>query len=94
MDNGIKLFDRLTMSADLPGECMPRIPIVEIAGEQRVLIENHCGVAGYGTNEIRIRVSFGLVCVLGNNLQIARVTKEQMVIFGRIESVSILRGCK
>lgn len=94
MNNGSKLFNRLALAADLPGECIPRIPIVEIVGEQRVLIENHCGIAGYGTNEIQIRVSFGLVCILGDNLQIARVTKEQMVIFGQINSVSILRGCK
>ena len=86
-------LNRVALSADLPGECAPNKPLIEIVGEQRVLIEHHRGVAAYTCNEIRINVSFGLVCILGTGLRIARVSKEQPVVFGNIDSVSLLRGC-
>jgi len=66
-------------------------PIIEISGDRRVLIENHQGVAAYGSEKILVHVKFGSVCICGCNLEMLRMTKEQLVICGRIDSVALQR---
>ena len=44
MRRGDRLWQRLTEDADLSEEIMPGQTVVEIAGENRVLIEGHLGV--------------------------------------------------
>ena len=66
-------------------------PIIEIAGEQRVLVENHCGVKEYGHQKILIKVSYGCICVTGTQLELARMSKEQLVISGNIQCGQLLR---
>ena len=86
------MVDRLAFSADLPDVTLPGQPLVEIAGESRVLIENHLGVTQYGRECIRVKVKFGQVCVSGSHLELTRMIKGQLVISGRIDAVSLCRG--
>lgn len=85
------IIERVVMGADLPGEAIPGQPLVEIAGEHRVLIENHRGVVGYGTTEICVSVKFGYLKICGSMLMLSRMTKQQIVISGNIDSVSLCR---
>lgn len=85
------IWERLADGADLAAEPLPGQPIVEIAGDRRVLIENHFGVKEYSREKIAVKVKYGFVCVCGCNLELVRMTKEQLVISGRIDAVSILR---
>lgn len=85
-------FERVVMGADLPGEALPGQPLVEIARDCRVLIENHSGVTAYGPCEIHVKVNFGKVFVCGRGLKLARMTKQQLVITGKIDGVSLQRG--
>lgn len=87
-------FESLVRSADLPGEAVPGQPLVEIAGECRVLIENHSGVTVYGCKEIHVKVRFGQICICGRNLELAQMTRNQLVVTGQIDSVSLCRGIK
>lgn len=73
-------------------EAMPGVPLVEIVGQRRVLIEKHCGVMAYSSVEICAKVKYGLVCVCGNSLQLAKMTKEQLVIIGQIEQIKLIGG--
>ena len=70
---------------------LPGVPIVELAGDRRVLIENHRGVMEYGTERICVKVKCGILCICGQNMELARMTKEQLVIAGIIRSVTIQR---
>ena len=81
MGKGRMILQRLADGADLSAEPLPGQPIVEIAGDRRVLIENHFGV----------KVKYGLVCVYGCNLELIRMTKEQLIISGRIDAVTLIR---
>lgn len=64
-----------------------RMPLVEICGRKRVLIENHLGVIGYDSEEIIVKVCLGAVYILGTQLKVAMICKEKMVITGSIDAV-------
>lgn len=74
-------------------QTLTKLPIVELAGDRRVLIEYHRGIREYRCDRICVGVCFGLVCVEGQNLEISRMTDCQLVITGRISSVGLERIC-
>jgi len=78
-------------AADLDTEPRPGEPLVEMAGQGRVLIENHMGVMGYGTEEICVKVKFGQVIVSGTKMILSRMTQSQLLITGCIDSVRFCR---
>ena len=91
MDKKERLLERLTIAADLPDECIPGLPLVELYGDTRVLVEHHMGVTEYGREQIRIRVKFGDICICGMGLELSRMTKGQLVIRGQIHGISLCR---
>lgn len=91
MGRGQSFLEKVVQEADLSAELLPGQPIVEIAGERRVLIENHSGVKAYSGDKILVKVKYGYVCVCGCGLEILRMTKEQLVIRGRIDGVTLQR---
>jgi len=88
---GQNFWQQLADAADLPGEDLPGQSIVEIAGDGRVLVENHRGVSCYSSEQIGVKVSFGWVLISGCGLELVCMTKEQLVIRGRIDSVALQR---
>jgi sporulation protein YqfC len=93
LGKGDRLWDFLTDKMDLAEETLPGQPIIEILGENRVLIENHRGVKGYSRQCIVIRVRFGDVHVSGDCLQLICMSKERLIIQGMIYQVSLKRRC-
>ena len=91
MGKGRYFLERLADGADLSAEPLPGQPIVEIAGDRRVLIENHFGVKEYSREHIGVMVKYGVVRVSGCGLELIRMTKEQLVISGRIDCVTLAR---
>lgn len=72
-------------------EAIPLLPIVEIAGNQRVLVENHLGVIQYCPEQIGIRVKYGEVAVSGCSLTLRHMTRTKLVITGQIDQVCLHR---
>lgn len=91
MSRGERLWQRLADDADLSEEIMPGQSIVELAGENRVLIEGHLGVKGYTHEKVWIQVKFGLICVEGACLELCRMTLNELVIRGRIDGITLQR---
>jgi len=91
MGRGERFWQRLTEGADLTEEPAPLLPIVEIAGTARVLIENHRGVLAYSREKISVKVKFGCIHVCGSCLELRRMSKEQLTISGRIDGVTLQR---
>ena len=83
---------RLLDAAGLPDENIPGQPLVELCGCRRVLVENHGGVVEYGTERIGIRVRYGSVQILGQDLQVCRMMDKQLIITGNIASIHLERG--
>ena len=76
---------------DLPGETLPGQVLVEIAGENRVLIEQHRGIREYSPQRIGVCVRYGMVEICGSGLELRCMSKEQLVICGKIDSVTLRR---
>lgn len=91
MDQHNSIMQRIVRGMDLTTEPLPGWPLAEIAGEHRVLIENHQGVVKYSCNEILARVSFGYFCINGDGLELLQMTKERLVIGGCIDSIGLVR---
>jgi sporulation protein YqfC len=89
-----RILQRLVLGADLPTETIPGLPLVEIVGQSRVLVENHCGVTAYGCNEVCIKVQSGLICICGSGLELVQMTNCQLIITGRIECVKLNKECR
>ena len=81
------LWDRL----DLPGESLPGQVVVEITSENRVLIEHHCGVREYSRERIGVKVKYGMLQVCGSCLELRCMTREQLVISGKIDCIVLKR---
>ena len=76
---------------DLPGESLPGQVLVEISGENRVLIEHHCGVREYSRERIGVKVKYGMLQVCGSCLELRCMTREQLVISGKIDCIVLKR---
>ena len=86
-----KAFKGLSGTLYKAGEGLPGVPVVELAGDGRVLIEHHRGVVEYGTQKICVKVKYGLLCICGMGMELAKMTKDQLVNTGRIGSITIQR---
>lgn len=92
MKRRVDIIQRAALGMELPGEPILGIPLIELYGNTRVLIENHQGVTGYSACEIAVRTNSGIYCIHGNRLEIVSMTKHRLVIKGTIDSVTIKNG--
>lgn len=88
MGGGRQLLRRFAEGAEVS---LPNVPIVEIAGEGRVLVEGHGGVMAYSSESILVKLAYGAVCVCGQGLELRRMSREQLIILGKIDSVTLRR---
>ena len=84
-------MQRLRDQMALDAQTLPGVPLVEIAGQNRVLIENHRGVKEYGPETICVHVKFGMLRICGSKLHLRCMTRSKLVISGCIESINIHR---
>lgn len=85
---------RIADKADLSGESLPGVPVVELGGDRRILIERHRGVTEYSGERISVRLSYGMLCICGCGLELTRMTRDQLIITGRIDGIQIQRRCR
>ena len=87
MRQGKSWLERLSDGADLPEMALPGVPLGELAGDRRVLIENHGGIISYGEALIEISCGKTRLIVRGDNLMLKAMTGSDMLICGRIISL-------
>ena len=87
-----KIAERISRAANIPSEPLLRLPLVEIVGQKRVLVENHQGVVQYSAIQIGIKVSYGRICVCGRGLKLLQMSKERLVITGCIDGIQMHGG--
>lgn len=91
MHRGAHFLERMADGADLTEVPAFGQSVVEIAGEHRVLIENHFGIRAYSQEKIIVKVKFGFVTVCGCGLELMKMTKDQLVIRGKINAIALQR---
>ncbi|MGI6643338.1 MAG: YabP/YqfC family sporulation protein [Bacillota bacterium] len=74
---------------DLPADVSLDLPRVVIHGHLGVLIQNHRGIMLCSGSTIVIGIGKGQITVLGQNLQVEEVSREDVVIRGIINSVQM-----
>lgn len=75
--------------AQQPAKAVSPRTLVEIWGKTRVLVERHRGILSYGTEEIVVGATFGMIRVTGTELRLCCMSREQLFISGKIEGVSL-----
>lgn len=71
---------------------MPGQSVVELLGDNRVLVENHRRIIEYDLERACIAVSYGKVIIMGCNLQLRHVASRKLLVTGRIERIELYRG--
>ena len=92
MKRNKRFMEQIAVAADLEGMPLPGMPIIEISGEHRVLVEHHQGVVSYGDDEICVKVNYGMVRVRGSQLNLSCMTREKLMIIGCIDDVKLMSG--
>lgn len=87
-------LEKLADSAGLDEEPLPAQPLVELAGDRRVLVEHHSGVIQYSREKICVKVRYGVVAITGCGLELNRMTRGQLIVAGRIDGITLLRRGK
>lgn len=91
MNKNRSFLERLADTAGIADEPLPAQPVVELAGDHRLLVENHRGVIQCTQERIGIRVRYGTVCVCGSGLHLAFMSRERLIICGEIRSLTLMR---
>ena len=80
---------RLTQG--LEGESLPGVTVAELAGDRRVLVESHRGVTEYSPCRVTVKVGYGELSVIGQELELRQMSKTHLVICGRIDGIELRR---
>ena len=72
-----------------PAEALAPRTLTEIYGMERVLVERHRGIVSYGTETIRIGTDWGFLVVEGRDLRLCCMSRNALVIRGRIMGLNM-----
>ena len=89
--NKNNLVRRINLVSELASTSLPHQTLIELLDTCRVIIENHKGVCQYSCDKICVKSYYGCICISGQQLQIARMSKTQLVITGNICSITAMR---
>ncbi len=79
----------LTELAKLPAELVPGVPKLTLSGGGQALIENHAGLKSYLSDCVEIRGRNGFLRIRGQALELAAMTKTEIVIRGIIVAIEL-----
>ena len=86
-----EVIGRVAEAALRTSEMLSKQPLLELCGDHRVLVENHNGIGDFSAGRIDIKTKFGLYSIDGLDLEICRMTAEQIVISGEIDTITLFR---
>ena len=85
------IWTHLADNAELPDESFHAKSIVEILEDKRILIECHHGIREYSRSCIGICMKYGMLQIRGSDLELRRMTRDQLIVSGNIECISLTR---
>lgn len=86
---------RITEAVGLHAESVPGTTILELCGDDRVLIENVDRVISFDLNKVIVSVSFGFLTLEGERLILDYIGEAKLLITGKIAAIAVEReDCK
>ena len=82
---------RVTENAGLHSESIMGTPVLELCGDDRVLIENFDTVISFDSCRIDVSMSFGVICLSGDGLILEYLGNDRILITGIIFSITVER---
>ena len=76
---------------EMPEEVCSNIPKITITGFNELILENYKGILEYEEFFVRISTYKGIVNINGFNLNLEKMTNDDIKITGKIESIDIER---
>ena len=73
----------------LPAELVPGVPKLTLSGGSEALIENHGGLKSYSRDLIEVRGRNLLLQIHGEDLELAAMTKTELVLRGIIVAIEL-----
>lgn len=75
---------------DVPKDVALNIPRITMIGPFQLYVENHRGVAHFSNEELRLRINEGELKIVGRDLKIRSIYKEEVTVEGVITGLSFL----
>ena len=91
MSHERSIWRNLLDISGLEDECLPGRPVVELFDDNRLLIENHKKIMIYEQEQICVAVRYGILCILGSNLRLRKISGKKLLITGKIDRLEIQR---
>jgi len=83
---GLEAMERL----DLPGGIAAGVPVMELTGNRRLVVEQHRGILSYSTELVEVNTGPLVVRISGAGLQLVAMTETDLRIDGRIDAVELV----
>lgn len=81
---------RISESLELPKEVILNIPVLKVVGKNDIYIENHKGIVEYSSEILRINSEIGIIKIVGKNLYIKEINREELFILGDINMIEFI----
>ena len=85
-----KLLKKLDGGSELPLAFIPGLPRIELEGLERVRVEQHRGLAAYGSELVVVRCSGVQLHVRGSGLTLEVMTAGELQLRGRIFALELV----
>ena len=91
MKNKKASLDKLNNILEMPKEICTNEPKVTIVGFGEMIVENYKGILEYENYFVRINTYIGVININGFNLNLEKMTENNIKITEKIESIDIER---
>lgn len=86
-----RVNEKVNRLLEMPKEIISEEPRLTVVGFEQLLIENYKGILEYEDFYIKINTYIGAININGFNLTLKQMTGDDIMIYGKIESIDIER---
>ncbi len=80
----------MTKNMELPQDVMMDLPRITMIGQIHIYIENHRGLLAFSDKELRLLLKQGQLLVKGKAFVIKTILPEEILLEGKIDSVTYI----